>query len=208
MPSRSAIASAFDRPGVPIISRIRRRQRLHVELDARVLHPRRAFGVALQLRVVRRRDDVRPALAQKVEQRARDRRALLRIGARAELVEQDQRAAVGVAQHAHDARDVARKRRQALLQTLLVADVGLDALEDRHQRALVGRHEQAGLGHQRQQASRLERDRLAAGVRAGDQQHVEVAAQLEADRHDLAAQQRMAGVDQLAARAGRPVAAG
>jgi hypothetical protein len=77
-----------------------------------------------------RGDDVGAALAQVVEQRAGDRGALLGVGAGAQLVEQDQRAAVGIAQHAHDAQDVRREGGQALLQALLVADVGLHALED------------------------------------------------------------------------------
>ena len=176
---------------------IGRRERLDVELDARVLDARHGLGVALQLGIVRRGDDVGAAFAQEIEQRPSDRRALLWVGARAELVEQDQRAAVGFAQHSHNARDVARKRGEALLQALLVADVGLHPLEDRHQRALVGGHEQTGLRHQRQQAGGLEGDRFAACVRAGDQQDVELAAQVEADRHHGAGQQRMASLDQL-----------
>ena len=44
-------------------------------------------------------------------------------------------------------------------------------LEDRHRRARLGRNVQAGLRHQRQQPAGLERDGLAAGVRAGDDEH-------------------------------------
>ena len=51
--------------------------------------------------------------------------------------------------------------------------------------------------HQRQEAGGLEGDRFAACVRAGDQQDVELAAQVEADRHHGAGQQRMASLDQL-----------
>ena len=176
---------------------IRGRQRLKVELDAGVLHAFGGFGVTLQLGIVRGRDDVGAALAEKVQQGAGDGGALLRVGPGAELVEQDQRAAVRIAQHAHDARDVARERRQTLLQALLVADVGLDAGEDGEDGAFVGRHEQAGHGHERQQPGGLERDRLAARIRASDEQQVELVAEIERDRHDLAAQQRMACLEQL-----------
>ena len=81
-------------------------------------------------------------------------------------------------------RHVRREGRQALLDALLVADVGEHLLEDRHPRAGVGGDMQAALRHQRQQAHGLERHRLAAGVRAGDQQDAEAAAQLDGDRHD------------------------
>ena len=60
------------------------------------------------------------------------------------------------------------------------------ALEDGQLGARLGRDEQAGLRHQRQQPDRLERHGLAAGVRAGDQQHLELVAQHHVDRHDVA----------------------
>ena len=122
----------------------------NVELDARVLDAGRRFGIALQLGIVGRRDHVRAPVPQKIEQRPGDRRAFLRVCAGAKLVEQDQRAAIGVAQHPHDARNVTRKRRQTLLQALFVADVRLHTFEHGDQRSLVGGHEQAGLSHQRQ----------------------------------------------------------
>ena len=42
-----------------------------------------------------------------------------------------------------------------------------------------------GLRHQRQQARRLERDGLAAGVRPGDEQHRGRRQDLDGDRHRL-----------------------
>ena len=79
------------------------RQRLDVEFDARVLHAWGGFGVALQLGIVRSSDHICCPLAQKIEQRSGEGRPFLRIGARAEFVEEDQRAAVRVAQHADHA---------------------------------------------------------------------------------------------------------
>jgi len=101
---------------------------------------------------------------------------------------------------------VGRECTQTLLQALLISNVRLHAVKYRHQRALIGRDKQARLSHQRQQACRLERDRLAAGIRTGDQQQVEIITQIETDRDDLAAQERMPSIEQsedwLACRSG------
>ena len=75
-----------------------------------------------------------------------------------------------------DRAEVARERREALGDRLLVADVGEDVAEDRQPRAGLGRDVEAGLVHQAQQAERPEGDGLAAGVRAGhDERRVAVA---------------------------------
>ena len=50
-------------------------------------------------------------------------------------------------------------------------------------RSVGGGNPQAGLRHQRQQAGGLERDRLAAGVRSGDQQNRRRRNDLDRDRH-------------------------
>ena len=71
-----------------------------------------------------------------------------------------------------------RERRQALLDALLVANIGEDLTEHWHARRLSGRDMQAGLSHQRQQAGGLQRNCLAAGVWAGDQQDAKIAAQI------------------------------
>ena len=41
------------------------------------------------------------------------------------------------------------------------------------------------LRHQRKQTERFERNRLTAGIRTGDDQRIEIAAQTDVDRHDL-----------------------
>ena len=91
-PSRSAIANAWLPPGRPIVSRYVGLQRLEVELDRGVAGARRRVGVGLELGVVGRRGDERPGPDEVVEQRLGERRALGRVGAGAELVEQDERA--------------------------------------------------------------------------------------------------------------------
>ena len=65
-------------------------------------------------------------------------------------------------------RDVRGERAEARGDRLLVADVGEDRPERREPAARLDRNQQTGLRHERQQAERLERDGLAARVRAGD----------------------------------------
>ena len=68
-----------------------RGQRFEVELDRGVAGAVGRMGVGLELRVVGRRRDQGSGPDEVVEQRLGERRALGRVGARAELVEQDQR---------------------------------------------------------------------------------------------------------------------
>ena len=93
---------------------------------------------------------------------------------------------VGGSQDVGDARDVRAEGAERLFQALLVADVGEDVREDRHAAALAGRDVHARLGHQAEQAGRLQADRLAAGVRPGDDEQVEADAETDVDGHDFA----------------------
>ena len=78
-----------------------------------------------------RRRDQRAGPDEVVEQRLGQGRALGRVGAGAELVEQDQRARPGRLDDPDDRAQVAREGRQRLGDRLLVADVGEDVAEDR-----------------------------------------------------------------------------
>ena len=63
---------------------------------------------------------------------------------------------------------MAAERAERLLDGLLVADVGIDGMEERQLRAALGRDVQPALGHERQQTDRFQGDGLAARVRPGD----------------------------------------
>ena len=101
---------------------------------------------------------------------------------------------VALVENADDVRHVRREGGEALLDALLIADVGHDLLKDRETRAVGGGDMQTALRHDGEQADRLERDGLAAGVRAGDDERVKVAAERNVDRNDdVFGDQRMAG---------------
>ncbi len=80
---------------------------------------------------------------------------------------------------------------------MLVADVGEDVVEDRQPAARHGRHVQAGLVHEREQAERPEGDRLAARVRSRDDQRRIAFAQAQVDGHYVTGEARMTGTEQL-----------
>ena len=147
---------------------VRGRQRLEVELHRGVAGPGRRVGVGLELGVVGRRGDDRAGPDEVVEQRLGEGRALGRVRAGAELVEQDEGARPGRLDDRRDAPQVAGERRERLRDRLLVADVGEHVAPDRQAAAGGGRDVQAGLVHEAEQAERPQRDRLAAGVRTRD----------------------------------------
>ena len=118
--------------------------------------------------------------------------SLLGVGAGAQLVHQHQRATRGPAHNVDKVGDVGTERREGLLDALLVADVGIDAVEPR-KAGLIRGYVQPGVGHHRQQAHGLEGHGLAAGVGTGDQQNAAPGVQRQADRHHVARQQRMPG---------------
>ena len=61
--------------------------------------------------------------------------------------------------------------RQRLLDALLVANVGVDAIQQRKLGLLRG-NMQSGVGHQGQQSHRFESDGFPAGIGPGDYHHV------------------------------------
>ena len=84
-----------------------RRQRLHVELHGGVEDARLAVREQFQLAVVRGRDQGRARLDEPPDDRDRQRGALGRVGAGAQLVEQHERARPGAFENVDDRRDVA-----------------------------------------------------------------------------------------------------
>ena len=169
-------------------------KRLHVELTARVLDARRGHGKGLELSVVRGGGDLRAAGADVLDDRDGEGRALDRVGARAQLVEKDEGIAVRLVEDIDNGLHVRGEGGKALLDALLVADVGEDAGKDAHRAAVARGNVQSALRHQAEETERFETDGLAAGVGACDDEGIEAAAHLNVDGHGLGGiEQRMAG---------------
>jgi len=169
---------------------VRGPKRLHIELHRRVLDAPGGQREGLELGVVGGRKRCGLHRQQVLQDRHRQRRALGRVGARAQLVEQHQRSGRDVFQDLDDVRHVGRERGERLLDGLLVADVGEHFVEDCKLGAEVRGHTEARLCHQRHEPHRLHRDGLAAGVGAGDDERRKLAAHPQVDGHHLR------GVDQ------------
>ncbi|MNO86305.1 hypothetical protein D3C76_777010 [compost metagenome] len=87
---------------------------------------------------------------------------------------------------------------QALLNALLVADIGINRIEYAKLAAVLSRHKQPGHRHQAEQADRFQRDGLPPSVRAGDDNRRVLVPQLHIDRHHLIRRdQRMSAFLQL-----------
>ena len=167
-------------------------QRLHVELTAGVLHPRRGHGEGLQLRVVGGGGGERPLAPHVLDDGDGQRRALHRVSARAQLVKEDQTPVVRLLQYLHRIGHVGREGGQALLDALLIAHIRQNAVEHLHGALVSGGDVQPALGHQTQKPDGFQRHRLAAGVGPGDDQRVEGRPQRHGDGHSLGrVQQRM-----------------
>ena len=106
-------------------------------------------------------------------------------------------AVVRLLEDADDVGDVPRKGAERLLDGLLVADVGVDVVEQRQLRAGLDRDVQPRLRHGRHQPDGLERDGLAAGVGAGDDQREGARREVDIQRHDgVRIEQRMPRLEQ------------
>src|SRR5258708_27698159 len=125
------------------------------------------------------RDDPRWGRKQIWESGRGQGRALGRIGPRANFVEESQRIVTRRVDDTDDVAHVRRKRRKALLDALFVANIGEDIVKDTNLRSGSRRNVEARLGHERQEASRLQGDRLTARVWSSNHHHPEVVAQPE-----------------------------
>ncbi len=136
----------------------------------------------------------RASLEEALEEGLRQRRPLLGVGARAELVDEHQALRVGVLEHLLQPQQVGGEGGEALLQALLVADVHEELGGEVERRALGG-HEEPGLGHEHREAQGLEQRGLAAHVGAGEQQDAVLGGELEVVG-DGAGDEGVAGVGQ------------
>src|ERR1700712_671260 len=129
-----------------------------------------ALGLALQ--ALRKAEEMRGdmhfvlELVQQLQEHAKDLLAFGGIGAGAQLVEDDERATLGVLEERADARELHPQPAFFL--------IGVGSLAERHKhaadkpdRSVLRGHESARLSEQLTQPERLQKARLATGVRAG-----------------------------------------
>ena len=119
-------------------------------------------------------------------------RPLLRVGAGTQFVDEYQGTGGYLVEDSPQVLDVGAEGGQRLLDALLVANVGVDTVQQGKLGGLGG-DVQAGVGHQSQQADGLEGHGLAAGVGAGDDHYPVGATQFQADGHHPFGEQGVAG---------------
>ena len=165
-------------------------ERGFVEADRGIEHAWGIRGIDLERSVVRGDDGHAADAAEMSGDGDGESGAFFGIGGGAEFIEQDQRIRGRGAGDEIDVGDVRGKRREILLNRLIVADVGEDGVENR-QFGAVGGDGNAGLRHQSEQANGFQRHRFAAGVGAGDdelaraQSHVSHGSHVSQRRRDM-----------------------
>ena len=171
-------------PRVVVDQTERRGESFAIELDRRVASARVRAGERLQRLEVGRGHHQCPASLEGLEDGLRQRRPFVRIRARAELVQEHEGVVVHVLEHVAHLADEGRERREILGDALLVPDHGDEARDQRQAASLRGRNVAPNLRHQHEEPEGFERDRLAAGVRAGHDEEGPLAAEFEIDRDD------------------------
>ena len=128
--------------------------------------------------------DLRAALAELLEDRDRQSRALDGVGACAQLVDDGEGGAIAQLQDTDDVRDVRGEGRKALLDALLVSDIHQHTAEHGQAGVISCGHHHAAHRHQGQKPERFQADGLAACVGACDNKGIEIIAETDIRRHD------------------------
>ena len=110
-------------------------------------------------------------------------RALSRVSAGTQLIEQHQSTVIALLYNIHNGTHMAGECRQALCNRLLITDIRQNRVEGGKFTAVTGRHMEAALSHQCQQANGLQGDGLTAGVRTGDNHGIKISTQAKRNRH-------------------------
>ena len=130
------------------------------------------------------RQHQRTLLCEVLQHAERQGRALVGVGAAADLVAQHQGVGPGLAQELRQVAQVGREAGQGLGDGLVVPQVGQHAAHQGQPRVLAGGHVPAALGQQAEHADGLQGDRLAAGVGSADHQGPGAGRHLQLQGHD------------------------
>ena len=134
---------------------------------------------------------------QMVEDRPGQRRSLFRVGTGAQLVQQHKRPVVRLRKDVDDRSQMRREGRYRSFDALGVSNVHIYSVKHGNLGPGVARDLHAALVHQYRKTRRLERDRLTAGVRTGDNESTEAGADRKTDRDRLLPEQRVPDIDQV-----------
>ena len=134
---------------------------------------------------VRRGDREAAAAEVLLEDRRRDGAPLVGVGAAPELVEEDEAPRRRGGERRRRARHRAREGGEVAEEVLRVARDDEEPVEDGERRPRVGRDGEARLREEREEADRLHRDGLAAGVRAREEDEPLPLVEDEVERHGV-----------------------
>jgi hypothetical protein len=188
--------------GDAVVQAISRRQRLVIKLDGGNTHPGMELREALDEIEMCGDHYPRPPLTQSIEEGQRQGSSFTGVGAGADLVEVDQGIAIRRGEDLAQAHQMPGEGRQALLQTLLIADIGKEAGKEMNptRRRTGDRHPR--LHHGQEESRRLQSHGLAAGSGAADDQGIALFAEKEVDRHHCHVARRAGRIDEKKRMAG------
>ena len=164
---------------------IGRRKGLHVKLTAGVFYPRCLERVHLYFGVVGRCGELRSVELQLFDYRHRESRALHRVGSRAQLVKKHKASVVCLFKDPNGVVDMGREGGKALLNALLVADIGKDVFKDGDGACLPGGNHQTAHCHKGKKSDCFKGYGFTAGIGSGYYEHVEIAAEGNVHRNDF-----------------------
>ena len=148
-----------------------------------VYHALVTISKMLQVLIVGGDDAVSLLLAELVEHGLGDGSTDARFGTGTKLIYQYDGVAIGCLHHVLHVQKMGRVGTQVVFQTLLVADINHDVLEDTRLRTLAHRDTQSALQHILQQTYCLEAHRLTTGVRTRYDEDALVLRQGDIKRH-------------------------
>ena len=105
------------------------RERIHIELTGSILHAVCGQGVNLQFAVVGCCHGANLHVVQVIENGHGQSGTFHRIGTGAQLIEQHQRADIGFFQNGYDIGHMRGEGTEALLNTLLISDIGINLIK-------------------------------------------------------------------------------
>ena len=170
------------------ISDLQHEKRLHLRavVEHRTVDDGGAgFGKMLEVLVVGGDDAASPALHKFLQDGFGHRPTDLRFGAAAEFVDEQKAAGRAAAHHRLHVEEVGGVGGKVVFQTLFVADVDKDVVENPHDGIFACRHGHTALQHVLEQTYRFEADGLTTGIRPRDEEDAAALTEGDVERNHL-----------------------